>query len=211
VRAKDGELPPTNSQGSSRPCGVSRAEINHRHGGDTRAAAIEKEGKKERLEMKTTRINTMARFTGITIALALFVGVAVEAKAQEKGSAKGGGIKLLQLSGSKAVPPAAPSDYKQMSCGKCKDVVVTRAITDPKGLGARLLAGGVATDSVAQHLCDGCGVDWTISGHGKAKVAVANHNCTSCSAESLACCNTTKGSTFATKGMEKKFEIAPLK
>lgn len=165
---------------------------------------------RERLEMKTTHINTTARLAGITIALALFVGVAGEVKAGGDGK---GAIRLLELS-RRAQPAPAPavSEFKQMSCPKCKDILTTQPDVTSRGLGARsLVAGGVPTQTVARHLCDGCGVDWTISGHGKAKVAVANHKCTSCGAESLACCNTTKGSTVATKGMEKKFQVAPLK
>ena len=162
--------------------------------------------------MKAIRINTMARLTGITIAVALFVSVAGELKAQEKGSAKGGGIKLLQLSGSKAVLPAAPSDYKPMSCGKCKDTTVVVTDTETKGAGAKhLVFGGLPTTIASKHLCDGCGNSWVNTGHGKAKQAVASHNCTSCGEASLACCNTSKASTVATKGMERKFEVAPLK
>ena len=71
--------------------------------------------------MKTTRINSAVRFTGLLIALALFAGVAGAARGQEIGSAKGGATKLLQLSGRLVTPKSEPSDYKPMSCAKCKD------------------------------------------------------------------------------------------
>ena len=90
-----------------------------------------------------------------------------------------------------------------MACAKCKDVFSTRV--DPTARGANKQAEFVAT-----HLCGGCGTDWSVTGHGKAKGAVATHKCTSCGAETAACCNT-KGVTVATKGMEKKYEVAPLK
>jgi len=160
--------------------------------------------------LKTTQINTLARLRGLPIALAFFAGVAGEVKAGGDGK---GAVRLLELS-RRVQPPAAPtvSEFKAMSCPKCKDVWPTKPDITSRGLGGRsLVAQGVPTQTVAQHLCDGCGVDWTISGHGKGKVAVANHKCTSCGAESLACCNTKKGNDVATKGMEKKFEVAPLK
>jgi hypothetical protein len=50
-----------------------------------------------------------------------------------------------------------------------------------------------------------------VEGQGKGKHDVVTHKCGACGAEALACCNTRKGSKVATIGMEKKFEIAPLK
>ena len=152
----------------------------------------------------------MTRYIGLAIALALFGGIAAEVKAGGDGK---GAIRLLELS-RRGQPVAAPvvSEYNAMSCPKCKDVLVAKADTDTRGLGARsLVSSGGLTKNVASHLCDGCGVEWKITGHGKAKEAVASHKCTSCGAESLACCSTTKGGTAATKGMDKKFEVAPLK
>jgi len=70
---------------------------------------------------------------------------------------------------------------------------------------------GLPTKLVAKHLCDGCRVEWRVEGIGKAKQDVVTHKCTSCGSEALACCSTKKGSETATSGMEKKFEIAPLK
>lgn len=101
---------------------------------------------------------------------------------------------------------AVPADYKPMSCTACKDKVTERVDYSVRGANK-------PTIRVVTHLCKGCGTDWTVVGHGKAKQSVASHKCTSCGAETLACCNTSKGSVAATKGMEKTkdVDIAPLK
>ena len=163
---------------------------------------------KERHALKINRINTLARLCGMTIALALWAGVVGMANAQEKGATR-----LLRLSGTLVEPKSAPSGYKPISCAKCTDrVVVVKDNVPTKGAGARaLLAGGVPTKNVTTHECDGCGNTWVLRGHGKAKTMTAVHTCTSCGAESLACCSTSKSGIAATKGMEKKFEVAPVK
>ena len=131
--------------------------------------------------MKTSRIKTLAQMTGLGITLALFAGVASEAKAQEKG-----GERLMKLNAA-PTPVFAPAEQAGMSCSKCKDVFTTQFDLTPRGLGARaLVAGGVPTQTVARHLCDGCGVEWIITGHGKAKKAVAIHKCARCEARDLA-------------------------
>lgn len=158
--------------------------------------------------MKTERNRTMGRWAGMIIVLALFAGTASDVKAQ-KGA---GAAKLLELNSRSVTPKTEPNDSKPMSCSKCKDVWVTQADKEMKGFGAKtLVSQGTPTIKVAKHLCGGCGSDWATVGEGKARHVVAAHKCTSCAAESLACCNTKKGSDLATKGMEKKFEIAPLK
>jgi hypothetical protein len=150
-------------------------------------------------EMKTNGINPVARFSGLFIALALFAGVAGEVRAQETGSAKGGARLLMR-------PESLPSrsDYKPMACGKCKNDYVTRKDWSARGANKPNVI-------VTRHLCVGCETTIATQGHGKAKHEVATHKCTSCGAETLACCATKKGSETVTKGMEKKFEIAPLK
>ena len=131
--------------------------------------------------MKTSRIKTLAQMTGLGIALALLAGVAGEVKAQEKG-----GERLLKLNAAPK-PALAPAQQAGMSCPKCKDVFTTQSDLTPRGLGARtLVAGGAPTQTVARHLCDGCSVEWIITGHGKAKEAVAIHKCASCEAKNLA-------------------------
>jgi hypothetical protein len=162
--------------------------------------------------MKINRIKTLARLCGMTFAAALLFGTIGALSASEIPTAKGGATKLMELTG-RVVTKAEPSNYKPMSCAKCTDRVVEVKDNLPtKGAGARaLLAGGVPTKRVSTHECEGCGNTWVVSGHGKAKTSTAVHTCTSCGAESLACCSTSKSGITATKGMEKKFEVAPVK
>lgn len=162
----------------------------------------------ERYTMKINRINTLARLCGMTVALALFAGMAGVANAQEKGATR-----QLRLSGTLIEVKSTPSDYKAMSCAKCTDRVVEVKDNVPtQGAGARaLLARGVPTKRVSTHECESCGNTWVLKGHGKAKTMTSVHTCTSCGAESLACCSTSKSGITATKGMEKKFEVAPAK
>jgi hypothetical protein len=107
----------------------------------------------------------------------------------------------------KAAPVLATTT--SMPCPKCTDIWVARADTDSKGLGARTMMG--TSRRVAQHLCEGCSTEWASKGSGKGKQAVASHKCNGCGAENLACCSKMGASGVATKGMEQKFEIAPLK
>lgn len=154
--------------------------------------------------MKTQRINSLARLTGLTIALALFAGVAGGASAQETGTAKGGATKLLQLNGSLVTPKAEPDNSKPMSCAMCKNEYLKTKDWAARGANKPYV-------TLVRHLCDGCADTITVTGHGKAKHDVVTHKCTSCGAEDAACCNTKKGSDAATKGMEKKPDVAPLK
>ncbi|HRK22889.1 MAG TPA: hypothetical protein PLX06_13820 [Fimbriimonadaceae bacterium] len=97
-------------------------------------------------------------------------------------------------------PAAAPS----MPCPMCKDKTTTKTDYSARGATKPVI-------TVTTHLCKGCVTEWSLTGHGKAKTSIASHRCTACGADDLACCNTTKGSTVATKGMEKPVQIAPLK
>ena len=104
----------------------------------------------------------------------------------------------------------AVATVASMPCPKCKDVWVTQVDSFAKP--AKVMTSQFKpTVSTVKHLCDSCDTTITTVGSGKQAKNVATHKCTSCGAESLACCNTKKGSDVATKGMEKKFEIAPLK
>src|SRR5690349_14696229 len=144
--------------------------------------------------MTTNNITT--RFTGLVAALLLLGGVAVTARAD---GAKGGATLLL--------PPSAPattSDYKAMSCPKCKNEWVTRTEVTTKGTTP-------VTALVEKHLCNGCATTIATTGFGKAKTEVATHKCTSCGAEVASCCVTSKSGVAATTGMEKTFEVAPVK
>jgi predicted RNA-binding Zn-ribbon protein involved in translation (DUF1610 family) len=140
----------------------------------------------------------------MTIAIALFAGAAAVLNAGEIQTGKGGATRLLELSGRLVTPRVESVARNPMSCAMCKDEYVTR--TDSTARGANKPA-----ITVASHLCGGCGNEWVVSGHGKAKTSTSVHKCTSCGAESMACCSTSKSAVAATKGMEKKFEVAPVK
>ncbi len=107
---------------------------------------------------------------------------------------------------SNRTPTPAPAESPQMACAMCKDKVTSRIDYSARGANK-------PTIRVVTHLCESCGTDWAVVGHGKAKQSVASHKCTSCGEASLACCNTSKSSNVSTKGMEKSknFEVAPLK
>jgi hypothetical protein len=131
-------------------------------------------------EMKINRISTMARLTGISIALALLTGFSGQVNAQN--GAKGGATKLLEPNGRSFTRKVETSDYKPMSCSKCKDEVIQVRNTDSKGGARGLLTGVPLTKAVARHGCNACSVDWTVTGHGRARVSIATHKCTSCGA-----------------------------
>ena len=98
-------------------------------------------------------------------------------------------------------------EIAKMPCPKCTNKVTTRVDYTVRGANK-------PTIQVVTHLCDGCDTSITTAGTGKHASDVVSHKCTSCGAETLACCNTAKGGTVATKGMEKKdlnFEVAPVK
>lgn len=155
--------------------------------------------------MKTTKQILVAALTG----LAMFA-LASPALAQYKPTGDDGITaspkyrQFLDEYNRNHSPAPATVEVAQMPCPKCKDTVMTRVDYAARGANK-------PTIRVVTHQCGGCGTDWTIVGVGKAKQAVASHKCTSCGAEDVACCNTTKGSTVATKGMEKTAEVAPLK
>lgn len=158
--------------------------------------------------MKTSRISMVSTVAGLIAVLALSATAAF-GQVPEKGSAKGGAMLLM-----KHRPPVSePSNYQPMSCPKCKDTTTVVRDNEPtKGAAAKAqLAQGIPTKLVSRHECEGCRNEWKTTGHGKAKVSVAIHKCTSCGSEDAACCNTKKGSTVATKGMEKDIKIAPIK
>jgi hypothetical protein len=130
------------------------------------------------MKMKTT---TIGRIAGFAIAVILFAGATVAVNAREKGSAKGGATRLMQLSTVKATTPITTLDYKPMSCAHCKDGVITVRDSDTRGAGARaLVSGGAPTKTIAKHLCNACGNEWVVSGYGKTTTFRAVHTCASC-------------------------------
>jgi len=133
--------------------------------------------------MKTTCINTTARFTGLVIALALFAGVAGEVRAQD--GAKGGAGKLLELSAGPSTLKPQASNYKPMACGKCKSEFITTVDGSARGAFKHPVL-------IERHLCGSCETTIAVAGHGKAKRDVVTHKCSSGGAEALACCSTKK-------------------
>ena len=160
--------------------------------------------------MKTIRTNTLARLTGITIVLISLASLTLVnlANAQIKAVGEEGlalsGKARAALNERNAGFNTAAAPAASMACPKCKDEVTRR--TDWTARGANK-----PTILVAKHLCGGCETLITKEGHGKGTHDVVTHKCTGCGAASLACCSTTPGKETATKGMEKKVEIAPLK
>ncbi len=159
--------------------------------------------------MKKMNNMLVAALAGLALAL-----VASSAQAQYKPTGDDGitaSPKLRQQLDERSARTApVAANVPSMACPKCKDTWVAQVDTNPKGSGVKTLM-GKRTKLVAQHLCNGCGVDWAVAGTGKAKHAVATHKCSGCGSENLACCSTKGTTDVATKGMGQKFEVAPLK
>lgn len=147
--------------------------------------------------MKTKTIITTNRglALGVGCALALFASTELQAADFEKGATR-----LMRMG--RPAPVPEKSDYKPMSCEKCKDVVTQVPDWSAKG-GQILMAGGRPTKPVVRHQCEGCATTLEVVGHGKAKTQVAKHTCTSCGSENEGCCSTSKAKPTLTKGMEK--------
>lgn len=140
--------------------------------------------------MKTSRINKLAPVTGLAIAVALFASVSGEIRAGEI-LFKGGAQQLLP-----ATAPSGPSDYKPMSCAKCKSEWTVRAENTSRGVIKPAVL-------VERHLCTSCDTTITTVGQGKLAKDVAVHKCGDCGADSVTCCSIRKGGA-PTKGMDKK-------
>ncbi len=143
------------------------------------------------------------------IALSLFAG---SAQAQYKATGDDGitaspkARQLLDEFNRNHSPAPVVAEIPQMSCPKCKDKATQKVDYTARGANKPIV-------TISTHLCNGCETDWKIYGVGRTKHAVASHKCMGCGSENLACCNTTKGSDIATKGMEKakNIDVAPLK
>jgi hypothetical protein len=168
-------------------------------------------------DMKTMiKIARGVECSGLTLA-AIFVAIlmtAALANAQYRATGDDGitaSPKLrAQLNERRTSATPASTTLVTMACAKCKDGWVAVGDTASKGSGARTLI-GQTTRLIAKHLCDGCGAEWNVAGTGKGKQAVASHKCTACGAENLACCSGMASGTMATKGMDQKIQVAPLK
>ena len=128
--------------------------------------------------MKLTRINTLARLSGLTTAIALFAGAIAIATAGEIPTGKGAAKLLMKPEG-----PVSPAHRQAMPCPECKDEYATRKAPTARGVTK-------PTITVARHLCQGCATTTRTVGQGKAKHDVVTHVCTSNKAEDLACCAT---------------------
>src|SRR5689334_12640095 len=82
--------------------------------------------RRERCNMKTNRMSTLARACGLTMGLAALGGSAGTLGAAEIPTAKGGGSRLLELSGRLVTPKVELAATKSMACAECKDEYVTR-------------------------------------------------------------------------------------
>ena len=148
--------------------------------------------------MKTLQFNKMVQITGFAVGMAALVSMGTAVNAQHY-TFKGGENLMNPPSG-----VAIPSDDKPMACPKCTTEWLARPIAGTKAMEPK-------TQLVPRHLCNGCETTITTVGHGKQATDVATHKCTSCDAATLACCSTAKSDVTATKGMEKKFEVAPVR
>jgi hypothetical protein len=120
--------------------------------------------------MKTNSTNPLARLTGITAVLALFMALGGLANAQEKGATQ-----LLRLGERALTPKAAPIVAQTTGCSMCKDVFVSRVDWTARGANK-------PTVTSARHLCGSCTNDSVVTGFGRAKTMTAVHKCGGCCA-----------------------------
>jgi hypothetical protein len=154
--------------------------------------------KRKTRSMKTRTIITTNRglALGAGCALALFAFTELQAVDIEKGATR-----LMQMG--RPAPVPEKSDYKPLSCEKCKDVVTQVPDWSAKG-GQILMAVNRPTKAVVQHQCQGCSTKLEVVGHGNGKRQVAKHTCTSCGSKDQACCSTSEKNSRPTRGMERQ-------
>lgn len=95
-------------------------------------------------------------------------------------TAKGGGLKLTQLSTVGQVEAVQSGDAVVMSCPKCKTVTYSQVKATAKG-------GGTAIEKVSAHGCPGCAAKIETTGHGKAKEDKVTHVCSHCGSKEAFC------------------------
>jgi hypothetical protein len=108
--------------------------------------------------------------------------------ADDKGSAKGGGQKLIQSKPVKTLEDLSavkPADMMVMSCPKCKNVTVSYVEMTFKAMEPKDKVKTVYT-------CPSCNII-TVEGHGKAKHDVVTHVCSTCGSKEAFCCVVQKG------------------
>lgn len=150
------------------------------------------------MNLKCGLITRISAVSTLAIALAVGVGFAFRTQAADRGSAKGGGMDLVNM-GQITTPAQAdelkPGDKMAMVCTKCKSVVLHNVSTEK---------GHIKTMTVGEkHLCPGCKSTIEVVGHGKGKQDQVKHSCKACGDDSAFCCATKPGAG-ATSGMEKK-------
>lgn len=139
------------------------------------------------MNAKTITSKGRALSLAAACALVLYAFADLQAADIEKG-----GPRLMRLGRrAQAVEKSAKTstDYKPMSCAKCRDVIVERPLTNVKGA-IFLMAGSVPKEKIVRHQCEGCATTLAAVGHGKSKTEVAKHTCTSCGSENEGCCST---------------------
>lgn len=95
-------------------------------------------------------------------------------------TAKGGGLKLMQLSRVGQVQAVQSGDAVIMTCPKCKTVTYNQVKATAKG-------GGSAVETVAAHGCPGCGAKFETTGNGKAKEDKVTDVCSHCGCSEAFC------------------------
>lgn len=125
----------------------------------------------------------------IALAVATVILIPVTSSAQDKGSAKGGGQKLMQSKPVKTLEDLSaikPGDMMVTACPKCKNVTVSYVETTFKAMEPK--------DKVKTvHTCPSCKNSISVEGHGKAKHDVVTHLCSACGSKEAFCCVVQKG------------------
>ncbi len=147
--------------------------------------------------MKIT--NTWFRTLGIfALAFGLSLLLVGNLSAQEKGATK----LMKRIATSQDVANLQEGDMIAMACPKCQTITVTFIKTEK---------GHIQTATPGQeHLCPGCEQKFVVVGEGKNKHEVVTHVCKKCGSKDAFCCIARKGEE-ATKGMDAKLDVAPLK
>ena len=149
--------------------------------------------------MKTrSTIGKWVMSSSLAVALAVGMGLAGSAVAQDKPFEKKGAQKLTELKGVETVKDLqglAADDVIAMSCPKCKTVTMASVET----IKGHIKEGRAET----KHLCPGCETIIKTEGRGKQATDKVVHVCQKCGSKDAFCCVVKKGS-LPTKGMDEK-------
>ncbi len=150
--------------------------------------------------MKKSSINLkLSRAFGVlAVALSLTLLFAGALMAEEKGASK----LMKRITSFEDVKGLTDGDIVAMACPKCKTITLTYISTEK---------GHIKTATPGQeHLCPGCEQKFIVVGQGKAKHDTVTHVCKQCGSTNAFCCVLRQGSE-ATKGMEPKVSVAPVR